>query len=88
MGSTLTQELYSFHNSSCSHVEWCKFFIHLRSLNDCHIGTVEAMTLKIWLRGHLQWHDLLAEFHENLPTGSKLISGGHKEGQTDSMVMT
>jgi hypothetical protein len=35
-------------------------------------------------QGHLQWHDLYAEFVENLPLGSKVISGGTlTNGQTD-----
>jgi hypothetical protein len=35
-------------------------------------------------QGHLQWHDLCAEFDENLPLGSKVISGGTlTNGQTD-----
>jgi hypothetical protein len=42
---------------------------------------VEAIDLKLWLRGHLKLHDPIAEFHECLPTGSKAFSGGH--GRTD-----
>jgi hypothetical protein len=39
---------------------------------------VEATGLtKPLRRRHLQWHDLSAASHENLPTGSKVISGGH-----------
>jgi hypothetical protein len=30
---------------------------------------------KIWLWGHLQWHDLPAKFHENLRNDSKVIMG-------------
>jgi hypothetical protein len=39
-----------------------------------NFGKVEATGLKY--RGHVQWHDILAEFHENLTTGSKVIIGG------------
>jgi hypothetical protein len=28
------------------HIEWCKFCIHLTSLNICHFGMVEATGLK------------------------------------------
>jgi hypothetical protein len=42
---------------------------------------VEAMGLKIWHRGPLERHRLRIKFHENLPVGSKVISGGHT--QTD-----
>jgi hypothetical protein len=33
-------------NPSLSNVKWCKFYIHLRSLNVCHV-LVEAMGLRI-----------------------------------------
>jgi hypothetical protein len=37
---------------------------------------VQATGLKkIWIRGRLQWHDFHAEFNENVPYGSKVISG-------------
>jgi hypothetical protein len=29
-----------------SHIQWCKFCIHLRSLNVCHFGMVESTGLK------------------------------------------
>jgi hypothetical protein len=34
-------------NTSWSHVYWCKFFIHFRSLNIQNFGMVEATALKI-----------------------------------------
>jgi hypothetical protein len=40
----------------------------------------EAVGSKLWRRDHLQWHGLLTEFQENLPTGSKVIYEGHTEG--------
>jgi hypothetical protein len=51
-------------NSSLSGVDWCKFCIHLRSLNIRHYGTVEGMELEIMESGSLQWHHISAEFHE------------------------
>jgi hypothetical protein len=70
----------SVYKISWSHVDWCKFCIHLRSLNVCHFGMVEGTGLKVWRRGYLQWHDLPTEFHKNLPVGSKVIMG---DTQTD-----
>jgi hypothetical protein len=63
----------SVNNISWSHVDWCKFCIHLKSLKDSHFGMVEGTGLKVWRRGHLQWHDLSTEFHKKLPIGSKVI---------------
>jgi hypothetical protein len=36
----------SVYKSLWSHVEWCKFCIHLRSLNVLHFGIVEDTGLK------------------------------------------
>jgi hypothetical protein len=36
----------SVYNISWSHVDWCKFCIHLRSLNIRHFGMVEGTGLK------------------------------------------
>jgi hypothetical protein len=36
----------SVYKISCSHVDWCKFCIHLRSLNVRHFGMVEDTRLK------------------------------------------
>jgi hypothetical protein len=61
-----------------SRIDWCKFCIHLRSLNVRHFGMVEAMGLEVWLRDHLQWHDLLTNL---LKIHRKLL--GDTDGQTD-----
>jgi hypothetical protein len=53
---------------------------HLRSLNVRHFGMAEATRLKMWRRGHLQWHHLFTKFHENLRIYSKVIRG---DTQTD-----
>jgi hypothetical protein len=58
-----------------SHIDWCKFCIHLSSLNVRHFVIVEDTGLKSRRRGHLQQHDLRTEFHKNLPVGSKVIGG-------------
>jgi hypothetical protein len=73
---------------SWSHVDWCKFCIHLRNLNVRHLGMVEDTGLEVRRRGYLQWHDLPTEFHKNLPIGSKVIGGGGRthrqtDGRTD-----
>jgi hypothetical protein len=73
----------SVHKISWSHVDWCKFCIHLRSLNVRHFGMVEGMGLKVTRRGHLQWHDRPTEFYKSLPIGSKVIRGGLTDRWTD-----
>jgi hypothetical protein len=41
---------------------------------------VEAMGLKIIALRSLEWHHLHSKYHENLPSGSKVISGvTHKQ---------
>jgi hypothetical protein len=44
---------------------------------------VEAMALKLLQRGPLEWHHLPTKYHEDLPSGSKIINGGQTEKQTD-----
>jgi hypothetical protein len=44
-------------------------------------GKIEATVLKLLRRGHLQWHDPLADFNEKLPTVSKVITEGHTDRQ-------
>jgi hypothetical protein len=39
----------------------------------------EATGLKLQRRDRLQWQNLPAEFHENLPISSKVISGGVRD---------
>jgi hypothetical protein len=80
----------SVYKISCSHVDWCKFCIHLRSLNVRHFGMVEGTGLKVGRPGHFQWHDLPTEFHKNLTIGTKVIRGatqtdGRTDGQTDGL---
>jgi hypothetical protein len=57
---------------------------HLKSLNVRHFGMAEGMRLKVWRRSHLQGHHLSTKFHENPPVGSKIISGGPTDRQTQT----
>jgi hypothetical protein len=65
------------------HGDWCKFYVHLRSLNVSHFGMVEAKRLKIWCQGHLQWHDVPTKFLKIHQLVQNLIGGGdrHTEGR-------
>jgi hypothetical protein len=40
---------------------------------------IEAMGLKLLHRGPLEWHYILTKFHENIPSCSKVLSGGHRQ---------
>jgi hypothetical protein len=42
-----SSEDLSEYKISWSYAEWCKFCIHLKSLNICHFGMVAATALKI-----------------------------------------
>jgi hypothetical protein len=72
----------SAYGISWPRVDWFNFFIHFRSSNVRSFGLVETAVLKSMASTSPSWHDLCAEFHENLITRSEIISGGH----TDTMV--
>jgi hypothetical protein len=57
--------------------------VRLTNLNDNNIKDIEAMGLKLLHRGTLEWRYLRTKFHENLQSGSKVISGGHRGTQTE-----
>jgi hypothetical protein len=44
---------------------------------------IETMGLKILRLGPLKWYYLRERFHDNLPSGSEAISGGHADRQTN-----
>jgi hypothetical protein len=53
----------SAYETTWSQVDWCTFCIHLRSLNVCNFGIVQAMGLKVRRRGCLQWLDPTTNLH-------------------------
>jgi hypothetical protein len=59
-------------------------YIQLRSLNVRHFGMAKDTRLKMWHRGHLEWQYFLTKFYENPPIGSKVISGGLTETDTQT----
>jgi hypothetical protein len=56
---------------------------HLTNLKFSNFQMTEAMGLKIIALRSLEWHYVHTKFHETLPSGSKVISGGH----TDRLVI-
>jgi hypothetical protein len=58
------------------HIDRCKFFVHLRSLNVRHFEMVSNYGIKnVWRRGPLRWNDLCTKRHNNID-GSKVIRYG------------
>jgi hypothetical protein len=56
---------------------FCKAY--LTTLNLSHFKMIEAMGLKNIARGPLEWYCLSTKFDENLPSGSEVISGEHRQ---------
>jgi hypothetical protein len=54
---------------------------HVTNFNFNKFKVIEAMGLKLLHRGPLEWHYFLNKFHDNLLSGSEIISGRHR--QTD-----
>jgi hypothetical protein len=52
-------------------------------LNLNNFKIIEAVGLKLLHRGALEWNYLRTKFNEILPSGSKVISGGRTDRQTD-----
>jgi hypothetical protein len=48
---------------------------HPTNVNVSLFKMIEAMVLKIFHRGPSEWHHLRTKFHENLPSGTKLLAG-------------
>jgi hypothetical protein len=59
---------------------------HLTSLDLNNFKMIKAMGLKLFNRGFREWLYLLSKFHENLPSGSKVISG-RTHRKTDRLVI-
>jgi hypothetical protein len=73
-------------NASCSHVEWCKFYIHLRSLNIRHFGMVEATRLKILASRPPSRAWCPAEFDESLLISAIVFSWGPADRQRGELI--
>jgi hypothetical protein len=59
-----------------------------QKLNVCRFGMIEGEGLKLWRRGHLQWHHLPTKFHEKQSVSSKLLRGHRQTGiRTDRLVI-
>jgi hypothetical protein len=56
-------------------------------LNLNNFKMFEVMGLKLLHRSPFEWHYLRTKFHEILPSGSKVISEGQTDRQTDRLVI-
>jgi hypothetical protein len=65
-------------------VQGWKSCLQLTNLNLNHFKMAEDMGLKITAWGPLEWHHLLTKYHEDLPSSSIVISGGHTDKQIDT----
>jgi hypothetical protein len=77
--SCSSSEHLSEHKISWSYVDWCKFYIQLKSLNVRHFVMVADTALKLLRQGHLQWHDLPTEFYKIYQLVQKLIGKTHTQ---------
>jgi hypothetical protein len=89
--SVFSQNLFILSRSTSTHnfmvPRWMASCIHLRSSNVRHFVMVVATGLKLCLRGHIQWHDLSTEFHENLLISSKVDGGDiHSHRQKSDLI--
>jgi hypothetical protein len=70
----------------CSQLTSAGFYTDLRSLKLLHFKMVEAMGLRIWLRGHLQCHYLPTKFHGIYQSVQKLLVGTQTDRQTGDLI--
>jgi hypothetical protein len=56
---------------------------HFTNMNLNNFKMIEAMGLKIISTRSPEWHHFPTKFHENIPSSSKVITGGH----TDRLVI-
>jgi hypothetical protein len=47
---------------------------------------IEATGFKLLHQGPLEWHYLCPKFHESLPSGSEVISGGCTDRQAGDFI--
>jgi PIN domain nuclease of toxin-antitoxin system len=55
---------------------------HLTSLNLNNLKMIEAIGLKLLHRGPIERHYFRTKFHENLISGSEILTGGYTDRQT------
>jgi hypothetical protein len=59
---------------------------YLTTMYLSNIKIIEAMSLKLLNWGPLEWHYINTKFHENLPSGSEVISGGPTDRQIGDLI--